>query len=257
MVAEELEKRVRQRTQELVAANDELIRSNNDLEQFAYVASHDLKEPIRMISSYAMLLGRRYQGRLDSDADEYLKYITDGASRMQSLINDLLDYSRIGQTEKRMEMVDLSDAIEQAKSMLHEKIEIHGAQIICENLPTLIPGIESHLIQLFQNLIGNAIKFRSEKTPVIIIGAEPHGDHFNFYVQDNGIGFDNKYADRIFVIFQRLHTREKYAGTGIGLAICKKIVEMHGGRIEATSSIGEGTTFRFSLASHYKETILK
>lgn len=257
MVAEELERRVQQRTQELVEANEELIRSNNDLEQFAYVASHDLKEPIRMISSYAMLLGRRYQGHLDSDADEYLKYITDGASRMQSLINDLLDYSRIGQTEKSMEIVDIQDVIEQAKSMLHEKIEIHGAQIICENLPERIPGIESHLIQLFQNLIGNAIKFRSEKTPMIIIGAEQYSDHYSFYVQDNGIGFDNKYADRIFVIFQRLHTREKYAGTGIGLAICKKIVEMHGGRIEAASEVDQGTTFRFTLATHHKEPTLK
>jgi PAS domain S-box-containing protein len=255
MVAEELEKRVTLRTQELLTANEELMRSNNDLEQFAYVASHDLKEPIRMISSYAMLLGRKYKGALDSDADEYLKYITDGASRMQSLINDLLDYSRIGTgtTEKRMEVVDIADVIEQAKSMLHEKIEINGAQIICENLPDKIPGIESQLIQLFQNLLGNAIKFRSEKTPVIIIRCERDGNYYTFYVEDNGIGFDNKYADRIFVIFQRLHTRDKYAGTGIGLAICKKIIDMHGGRIEASSVPGEGTSFRFTLAASHKD----
>jgi signal transduction histidine kinase len=224
----------------------DLARSNTELEQFAYVASHDLQEPLRMVSSYMGLLKRRYQGRLDADADEFIGFAVDGVTRMQALINDLLSYSRAGREPTPSEPTDSAAALAKALRNLKSAIEEKGALISAGPLPQVMAD-PLQVSQLFQNLIANGIKFCRDRRPEISVGAERHGAEWTFFVRDNGIGIDPQYADRIFLIFQRLHKREEFAGTGIGLAICKKIVERHGGRIWLESTPGQGTTFYFTF----------
>jgi signal transduction histidine kinase len=224
----------------------ELARSNADLQQFAYVASHDLKEPLRMVASYTQLLARRYKGKLDSDADEFIRYAVDGANRMQWLINDLLAYSRVTVQDKVFEEVDCNSVLEEVLSDLRVAVEESRAVVTRDPLPTVMAD-RVQLGQLFQNLIGNAIKFHGKEPPQVHVSAERRPTEWLFLVRDNGVGLDPEYAERIFVIFQRLHNREEYPGTGIGLAICKKIVERHGGRIWVVSQTGQGATFHFTL----------
>ena len=231
---------------ELLQKVVELNRSNEELGQFAYIASHDLQEPLRMVASYTQLLSRRYKGKLDSDADEFIAFAVDGATRMQRLIQDLLAYSRVGTKGKEMLDTSSETALQTALSNLRGAIEESGALVTHDPLPNVLAD-ETQLIQLFQNLVGNAIKYQNPGIPRIHIGATNGGKQYRFSVQDNGLGIDPQYFERIFGMFQRLHKREEFAGTGIGLAICKKIVERHGGRISVESQPGMGSTFRFAL----------
>jgi len=224
----------------------ELARANEDLEQFAYVASHDLQEPLRMVSSYMQLLARRMEGRLDKDAEDFIEFARDGAARMRALIQGLLDYSRVGVRAHALEQVDCEVVLEQVLIDLSPACQESGAEITRDRLPT-VPGNAMQVATLLQNLIGNAIKFRGAEPPRIHVGVEARDTEWLFLVRDNGIGIDPKHLERIFVIFQRLHTRDQYPGTGIGLSICKKIVQRHGGRIWAESTPGGGTTFKFTL----------
>jgi light-regulated signal transduction histidine kinase (bacteriophytochrome) len=244
-LAVELDER-RRAEQQLNHYTEELARSNAELEQFAYVASHDLQEPLRMVASFTQLLGKRYRGKLDQDADEFIGFAVDGATRMQRLINDLLAYSRVGTRGKPFELIDCNIVFRQARDNLAKAIEDSGAIIFQDPLPT-VEGDEVQLIQLFQNLVANAIKFRGAEPPQIQVSAEPKGPEWVFAVNDNGIGIAPEHQERIFSIFQRLHQRSEYPGTGIGLAICKKIVERHGGRIWVESQIGKGSTFYFTI----------
>jgi PAS domain S-box-containing protein len=221
-------------------------RSNKELEQFAYVASHDLQEPLRMVASFTQLLAKRYKDKLDADANEFIGYAVDGANRMEKMINDLLSYSRVETRGKPFEAVGCTAILNQALTNLRMVIEETGAMITQDPLPTVM-GAESQLVQLFQNLIDNAIKFRREEPPRIHVSAEDRGNDWFFSVKDNGIGIDPQYNERIFIIFQRLHRREEYPGTGIGLTICKKIVERHGGRVWVDSQPGNGSTFYFTI----------
>ena len=223
-----------------------LARSNADLEQFAYVASHDLQEPLPMISRYSGLLSQRYKDKLDTDAADFLGYITDGASRMQRLIQDLLAYSRAGSEDSDLVLVDCEEVLARVGSNLGLTIQESNAEVSHDPLPS-VHGDFMQLCRLFQNLIGNAVKFRGDQPPQIHVGVESQGDHWLFSVRDNGIGISPHYKERIFTIFQRLHTKEEYPGTGIGLAICKKIVEKHGGNIYVESETGKGSTFYFTL----------
>ena len=225
---------------------DDLARSNTELRQFAYVASHDLQEPLRMVSSYTQLLARRYKDRLDDDAHEFIAYAVDGALRMQLLISDLLAYSRVGSQGKALEPTDLDPVYDQAVADLAASIEESRASVTHDSLPT-VEADGPQLGQLFQNLIGNAIKYRAEEPPRVHVSARRNANDWVFSVADNGIGVETQYAERVFTIFQRLHTREDYPGTGIGLAICKKIVERHGGRIWVESEPGQGSTFFFTM----------
>ncbi len=236
----------KQSEEELKETLKELERSNKELEQFAYVASHDLQEPLRMVASYVQLLERRYKGKLDSDADEFIAYTVDGAFRMQRMIQDLLAYSRVGTKGKEFEMMDSTHALGQAVANLFGAIDESGAIVINDNLPT-VKADETQIAQLFQNLIDNAIKFRGKEPPRIHIGVKKKACEWLFSVHDNGIGIDSQYGERIFEIFQRLHEKEKYPGTGIGLSICKRIVERHGGRIWMESKPRNGTTFFFTI----------
>jgi PAS domain S-box-containing protein len=228
-------------------AMEELARSNAELQQFAYVASHDLQEPLRMVASFSQLLGNRYRDHLGQDADEFIGFIVDGANRMQRLINDLLSYSRVGTRGKPFQLIDFSVILGQVLVNLGPLIEENGAIITNGDLPVLMAD-ETQISQLFQNLISNAIKFRSAERPVIHITARKEPDEWVFSVCDNGIGISPEYHERIFVIFQRLHAREEYQGTGIGLAICKRIVERHGGRIWVESEQGKGSKFFFTIS---------
>jgi PAS domain S-box-containing protein len=227
---------------------EELNRSNEELRQFAYIASHDLQEPLRMVASYTQLLSRRYKGKLDTDADEFIAFAVDGVSRMQRLIQDLLAYSRVGTKGKEPLDTSSEKALQQALTNLRGAIEEGGALVTHDPLPTVLAD-EGQLIQLFQNLVGNAIKYQRSGVPRVHISAARNGGKkWIFSVQDNGLGIESKYFKRIFGMFQRLHKREEFAGTGIGLAICKKIVERHGGSISVESQPGQGSTFRFALA---------
>ena len=225
---------------------EELARSNADLEQFAYVASHDLQEPLRMVSAYTQLLAERYRGKLDDQADKYIHYAIDGATRMQSLIQDLLAFSRVGRQEYAFAIRDCNQLVDSAVENLRAAILETGAAVTHAPLPQLMAN-GSQLQQVFQNLIGNAIKFHGPKSPIIEISASKQGAEWLFSVADNGIGISAEHADNVFIIFNRLHTRTEYAGNGIGLAICKKIVERHGGRILAKPHEGGGTVFNFTL----------
>ncbi|MDQ1628507.1 MAG: hypothetical protein QOI54_2251 [Actinomycetota bacterium] len=224
----------------------DLQRSNTELEQFAYVASHDLQEPLRKVASFCQLLERRYKGQLDERADQYIVFAVDGAKRMQQLINDLLAFSRVGRLTTHFTLVNLEDSLSQALRQLEVSVEESGATIIHEPLPTVL-GDPTLLVQLFQNLLGNAVKFRGENAPVVRVGVRRDGDMWEMSCADNGIGVEEQYADKIFVIFQRLHGRDVYGGTGIGLAMCKKIVEFHGGRMWLDHSAPEGATFRWTV----------
>jgi PAS domain S-box-containing protein len=225
----------------------ELQRSNTELEHFAYVASHDLQEPLRTLSSYSQLLARRYRGRLDTDADDFIAFMVDAAARMQTLINDLLTFSRIGTRGKPFELADGAQVLAAAQENLQAAIAESGAVITHDPLPTLL-GDPTHLTQLFQNLFSNAIKFRrADQPPRIHVSATRQEGAWELSVRDNGIGIDPQFFERIFIIFQRLHAREDYPGTGIGLALCKKIVERHGGRLWVESVPGTGSTFHFTL----------
>jgi PAS domain S-box-containing protein len=225
---------------------EELARSNAELQQFAYVASHDLQEPLRMVASYTQLLGRRYKGRLDADADDFIAYAVDGATRMQQLINDLLAYSRVGTHGQELVPTDCTDVFERVVADLGAAIAESGAVVTRDALPSVL-GDPRQLGQLFQNLIANAIKFHGDEPARVHVTAEREGAMWRFAVRDEGIGIAPEYVDRIFVIFQRLHTQAEYPGTGIGLAICKRIAERHGGRIWVESQPGRGTTFYFTL----------
>jgi PAS domain S-box-containing protein len=226
---------------------EELNRSNEELGQFAYIASHDLQEPLRMVASYTQLLARRYKGRLDSDADEFITFAVDGANRMQRLIQDLLAYSRVGTKGKDLLETSSEDALQRAILNLRGAIADSGAMVTHDPLPAVLAD-ETQLVQLFQNLVGNAIKYQNPGVPRIHISAIKNGGgKWTFSVRDNGLGIDPQYFERIFVMFQRLHKREEFAGTGIGLAICKKIVERHGGEISVESQPGKGSTFKFAL----------
>jgi len=227
-------------------AVSELRRSNQELEQFAYVASHDLQEPLRKIASFCNLLEARYAERLDDKAGTYLHYIVDGALRMQALVNDLLHYSRVATRGKEFAPTDANSVLQDALANLEVAVSESDASVTYDSLPQ-ISGDEAQLIRLFQNMVGNAIKYRGKDPPRIHIGVEAQNGQWVFSVRDNGIGIAPEYAERIFVIFQRLHTREEYGGTGIGLAVCKKIVERHGGRIWVESREGCGATFCFTL----------
>ena len=233
---------------DLLESVEELNRSNQELGQFAYIASHDLQEPLRMVASYTQLLSRRYKGKLDSDADEFIAFAVDGASRMQRLIQDLLQYSRVGTKGQDLVETSSEQALRDALLNLRGTIEESGAVVTHDPLPAVLAD-EMQLIQLFQNLIGNGIKYQKKPgVPQIHISAAKNGGNmWTFSVQDNGLGIDPQYFERIFGMFQRLHKREEFAGTGIGLAICKKIVERHGGSISVESQPGDGSTFRFTM----------
>ena len=225
----------------------EIQRSNAELEQFAYVISHDLQEPLRMVASYTQLLAKRYGNKLDADADEFISYAVDGAKRMQTLLHELLEYSRVGTRGKPFSLVNCEHVVNQALANLKIAVEESGATVTYDVLPTVL-GDEGQLVRLFQNLLGNAIKFRREEPPQIMIRAQRRQHVVTFYVQDNGIGIDPEHIQSIFEIFRRLHTAEEYPGTGMGLAICKKIVERHGGHISVQSRPGEGSTFQFAIS---------
>lgn len=237
---------------ELRSAVEELSRSNLDLEQFAYVASHDLQGPLRAVAGCVQLLKRRYEGKLDAAAHELILHSVEGASRMQTLIDDLLTYSRVGTGGKAFERTDCNVVLEACLANLASSIADAAAVVTSDRLPVLrVDAFQ--LGQLLQNLLSNAIKFRGKDPPRIHVGVRLEGDFLAFSVKDNGIGMRPAYFERIFVIFQRLHTRTEYAGTGIGLAICKKIVERHGGRISVASEFGTGSTFSFTLPAMKKE----
>lgn len=234
-----LELRVKERTAELA-------RSNAELEQFAYIASHDLQEPLRMVSSYVQLIERRYKGRLDQDADEFINFASEGAIRMQRMINDLLAYSRVGTRGKSFSAVNLETVLAHALENLQLVIKETDARVTHDLLPQVY-GDGGQLIQVFQNLIDNAIKFRREPIICVHISAQIDGSDCVCAVQDNGEGIAPEYLNRLFVLFQRLHTRKEHPGTGLGLAICKRIVERHRGKIWVESRPGEGSTFYFSV----------
>jgi PAS domain S-box-containing protein len=238
----------KQAEEELKKLSDELARSNADLQQFAYTASHDLQEPIMVVAGFVKLLAKRYKGKLDEKADEFIEHAIDGTERMQVLIKDLLDYSRVGSTGKSFTPTDCLSALDKAVFNLQIAIKESGAVITHDDLPTVMAD-SSQLARLFQNLISNAIKFHGKEAPKIHISAEQKDDEWIFSFKDNGIGIEPKFLDQIFVMFHRLHTKKEYPGTGIGLSICKKIIERHGGRIWVESEPGKGATFFFVIPS--------
>nr|MBC8488336.1 GAF domain-containing protein [Bacteroidota bacterium] len=229
----------------------ELERSNKELEQFAYVASHDLQEPLRMVSSFTQLLKERYRDKLDESGNEFIAYTIDGAKRMQRMIDDLLSYSRVTTRGKKFETVDFNSAFYQAIDNLQLLIEENNVKITKDKLPTM-DADESQIIRLFQNLLDNAIKFKNERTPVINIRTKKRSEEFIISINDNGVGIDPEYKNSVFQVFKRLNGKNKYSGTGIGLAICKRIVERHGGKIWLDSTLREGSTFYFSIPKKSK-----
>ena len=231
---------------DLARRANELASSNAELERFAYIASHDLQEPLRMVSSFLQLLQKRYKGQLDQKADQYIHYAVDGAERMKALIMDLLEYSRVGSGKDSFGEVDTAVVMQEVGDIFREKIIAARARVELDLLPK-VWGDKVQLIQLFQNLLSNALKYHSDKLPSIRVKAKEEPAHWLFSVEDNGIGIDAQFFDKIFIIFQRLHNKTDYSGTGIGLAICKKIVERHGGRIWVESRPGEGSTFYFTI----------
>ena len=244
------EKRLRdlrlQGEKDLARKVEELARSNRDLEQFAYVASHDLQEPLRMVAAYTQLLAERYRGKLDADADKFIGYAVEGATRMQALIQDLLTFSRVGHNGNAGRSSDCNRVVDEALLNLRGAIEESGAAVTHDTLPTVLAE-QAQLIQVFQNLIGNAIKFRGKEKLKIRVSAERQEMQWLFTVADNGIGIAPEYHEIIFAIFQRLHARSEYAGNGVGLAICKKIIEHYGGRIWVKSESGQGSIFHLTL----------
>jgi light-regulated signal transduction histidine kinase (bacteriophytochrome) len=242
--AQLLEQETRQR--------QELARSNAELQQFAYIASHDLQEPLRMVTSYLQLIERRYKGKLDTDADDFIAYAVDGAIRMKTLINDLLTYSRVGTRSEAFQQMNAAVAVDRAIANLGMAIDESHAAVTYDPLPEIMADA-SQLAQLFQNLIGNALKFHGQNSPIVHIQAIHQEDKWLFSVRDNGIGIDPEYTERIFALFQRLHNRAAYPGTGIGLAICKKIVERHGGQIWVDAKPNQGSTFYFTIPDRISE----
>jgi PAS domain S-box-containing protein len=233
-------------TQELAKRSEQLERSNADLEQFAHVASHDLQEPLRMVSSYTSLIAEHYKGGTDEKIEKYIRYTLDGARRMQQLVQDLLSYSRVDSQAEMPTLIKSEIAVKIALENLRTSIEASHAEINCDELPAVYADA-AQLAQVFQNLIGNALKFSAECTPRIRVGAQRDGDKWVFYIRDNGIGIEKKYAERVFLMFQRLNERGQYEGSGIGLAIVKKIIERHGGLIWFDSKLKIGTTFFFTI----------
>jgi signal transduction histidine kinase len=242
--------------EQLAKRNVALERSNESLQEFAYVASHDLQEPLRTVASFTQLLQKRYAGKLGADADEFISYAVDGAMRMQQLINDILTYSRVTSHGKPLlETVDVNSVAKKALANLYVAIEEHHAEIVVGELPT-IQGDEIQLVQLLQNLVGNALKYNQSEHPRVEIASARESDgQWRISVSDNGIGIAPEYHDRIFRIFQRLHTRGEYSGTGIGLAVCRRIVDRHGGRMWVESKDGEGATFAFTLPASQEEAV--
>jgi PAS domain S-box-containing protein len=239
----------KQAARALEAKAEELARSNYELEQFAYVASHDLQEPLRMVSNYTQLLGQRYRDKLDGDANEFIDFAVEGAKRMQELIHDLLQYARVGTRGKEFRLTSLNKIASEAAANLSSAIDEARADVDIEPLPSVLCDA-TQLTQVFQNLIGNAVKFRRpDVPPVVRVKAARTDSGWTVSVADNGIGIEPKYFERIFQMFQRLHGRGDYPGTGIGLALCKKIVERHGGRMLVTSEPGKGAVFSFTLKS--------
>jgi len=235
--------------EDLAHKADELARSNADLEQFAYVASHDLQEPLRMVTAYTQLLSERYRGKLDANADKFLGYATEGAQRMQVLIQDLLAFSRVGRNGFTNVNVDCDAVMKEVLQALASAIQESGAVVTPAALPSVWAD-RTQVAQIFQNLIGNAIKFRGKASPLISIEAEKSGQRWQFSINDNGIGIAPEYAENIFVVFQRLHARTEYPGNGIGLAICKKIIEHNGGKIWVEPQPGAGSSFKFTMPCH-------
>ncbi|MEX0613999.1 MAG: response regulator [Pirellulales bacterium] len=249
MVAVEL----RQAKAELEKANEELMRSNDELRQFAFVASHDLQEPLRSITSFCNLLKDEYYGRLDEQANNFIERIVNGAKRMKALVTDLLSYSRVSQDEHvDFQPVDFRDVVSDVLANLQSSINDAGAEIVIGEMPTIV-GDRVQLVQLLQNLVGNAVTYRSERPPQIQIDAQRHGEFWEFSVQDNGIGIAPEHHQQIFEIFKRLHSRDTYPGTGIGLAVCKKIAQRHGGQITVDSRVGAGSVFRFMIQAPMEE----
>ena len=240
------ELQLRQLNADLSKRAGELSASNAELERFAYIASHDLQEPLRMVSSFLQLLQKKYKGHLDQKADQYIHYAVDGAERMKALIMDLLEYSRVGSGKDSFGEVDTAVVVQEVGDIFRDKIIAARARVTIDPLPW-VWGDKVQLIQLFQNLLSNALKYHSDKLPAIHIRAREEAGHWLFAVEDNGIGIDPQFFDKIFIIFQRLHNKTDYSGTGIGLAICKKIVERHGGRIWVDSRQGDGSTFYFTI----------
>lgn len=240
--------RERRLREEHKQAQEDLARSNQDLEQFAYVAAHDLQEPLRMVATYTQLLAERYRGKLDDNADKYIHYAVDGALRMQTLVQDLLTFSRVGRQGTDFRSTDCNVVVETAVQNLQTAVHESGAQVTHDHLPVVMAD-GSQLLQVFQNVIGNAIKFRGSEPPAIHVSASKKDREWVFSVADNGIGIAPEHAEIIFVIFKRLHTRAEYPGSGIGLAICKKIIERQGGKIWVESPRGQGTTFKFTLSA--------
>jgi signal transduction histidine kinase len=240
-------RKLEEMNQELLAKAEELSASNADLERFAFIASHDLQEPLRMVSSFLQLLRQRYQHQLDKKAESYIDFAVDGATRMKELIHGLLDYARVGNMSADAVAVDLNQVMRDVQILLKTKIEETNAVVLTDHLPIVPRANYTQMLQLLQNLLGNALKYRSEKDPLVQVGVEDSGDTWTIYVKDNGIGFDMRYADKIFQVFQRLHQQRTFTGTGIGLSICKRIVEKMGGKIWVESMPGKGSSFFFTI----------
>lgn len=228
---------------------DELAASNVELERFAYVASHDMQEPLRMITSFLQLFRKKYQEKIDDTAEQYLHFVMDGADRMKRLITDLLEYSRIGSNKGVAESIDINQLMKEVQEVFVNRIAECEATVVCKDLPVIM-GNKTQLFQLFQNLVGNALKYIGKEKPIVIVSGQEEDNHFLFSVQDNGIGIKPMFFDKIFVLFQRLHHKHQYSGTGIGLSVCKKIVEKHGGKIWVTSEPDKGSTFYFTISKH-------